>query len=174
MPLQYLTDLWDESHARTLDPPALLRYRSNLLGSDLRITNFGGGNTSSKLAETDPLDGQPASALGQGQRRRPGQHQVAGFATLFWIRCLRWPGFTWRRWKTRWSACIRCAPSATIPLLPRSIRRCTLFFPFRMSTIFIRTGESRSLLRPTARKRWMSSTAVRSQAGVDSLAASGL
>ena len=49
MSLQYLADLWDESHARTLDPPALLRYRSNLLGSDLRITNFGGGNTSSKL-----------------------------------------------------------------------------------------------------------------------------
>ena len=42
MPLQYLADLWDESHARTLDPPALLRYRSNLLGSDLRITNYGG------------------------------------------------------------------------------------------------------------------------------------
>ncbi len=52
MPLKYLADLWDENHARTLDPPALLRYRSNLLGSDLRITNFGGGNTSSKLEGT--------------------------------------------------------------------------------------------------------------------------
>ena len=48
MSLKYLADLWDEGDARTLDPPALLRYRSNLLGSDLRITNFGGGNTSSK------------------------------------------------------------------------------------------------------------------------------
>ena len=35
--------------ARGLDEPELLRYRSNLLGSDLRITNFGGGNTSSKI-----------------------------------------------------------------------------------------------------------------------------
>ena len=35
MSLKYLTDLWDESHAKTLDDAALLRYRSNLLGSDL-------------------------------------------------------------------------------------------------------------------------------------------
>jgi rhamnose utilization protein RhaD (predicted bifunctional aldolase and dehydrogenase) len=44
--LAHLEDLWDESVARDLDAPELLRYRSNLLGSDLRITNFGGGNTS--------------------------------------------------------------------------------------------------------------------------------
>ncbi|MDX6457974.1 MAG: hypothetical protein QOE55_1671, partial [Acidobacteriaceae bacterium] len=49
MSLRYLVDLWDEKLAKTLDPADLLRYRSNLLGADLRITNFGGGNTSSKL-----------------------------------------------------------------------------------------------------------------------------
>ena len=43
--LRYLEDRWDVRLARTLDQPELLRYRSNLLGSDLRITNFGGGNT---------------------------------------------------------------------------------------------------------------------------------
>jgi rhamnose utilization protein RhaD (predicted bifunctional aldolase and dehydrogenase) len=43
----------------TLDEPELLRYRSNLLGSDLRITNFAGGNTSSKVTEIDPLTGEP-------------------------------------------------------------------------------------------------------------------
>ena len=43
-----LPDLWDDEHAASLDEPGLLLYRSNLLGSDLRITNFGGGNTSAK------------------------------------------------------------------------------------------------------------------------------
>ena len=53
--LRFLEDKWDESVASTLDAPELLRYRSNLLGSDLRITNFGGGNTSSKLDQKDPV-----------------------------------------------------------------------------------------------------------------------
>ena len=47
--LMFLEDKWDESVASEMDGPEMLRYRSNLLGSDLRITNFGGGNTSSKL-----------------------------------------------------------------------------------------------------------------------------
>ena len=47
--LKFLEDRWDDAVASTLDPAELLRYRSNLLGSDLRLTNFGGGNTSSKL-----------------------------------------------------------------------------------------------------------------------------
>jgi rhamnose utilization protein RhaD (predicted bifunctional aldolase and dehydrogenase) len=84
MSLQYLADLWDESHARTLDPPALLRYRSNLLGSDLRITNFGGGNTSSKLDEADPLDGQKKPVLWvKGSGGDLGSIKVEGFATLY-------------------------------------------------------------------------------------------
>jgi rhamnose utilization protein RhaD (predicted bifunctional aldolase and dehydrogenase)/NAD(P)-dependent dehydrogenase (short-subunit alcohol dehydrogenase family) len=84
MPLQYLSDLWDESHARTLDAPALLRYRSNLLGSDLRITNFGGGNTSSKLEGTDPLDGEKKEVLWvKGSGGDLGSIKVEGFATLY-------------------------------------------------------------------------------------------
>ncbi len=43
--LRYLEDRWDEQVARTLDQPELLSYRPSLLRSDLRITNFGGGNT---------------------------------------------------------------------------------------------------------------------------------
>ncbi|MCX6945607.1 MAG: bifunctional rhamnulose-1-phosphate aldolase/short-chain dehydrogenase, partial [Opitutales bacterium] len=54
---------WDEAAAAALDPVARLVYRSQLLGSDQRITNTGGGNTSSKLTETDPLTGQPATVL---------------------------------------------------------------------------------------------------------------
>jgi len=53
--LRYLEDRWDQKAALGLDEPELLRYRSNLLGSDLRITNFGGGNTSSKILQPDPL-----------------------------------------------------------------------------------------------------------------------
>ena len=61
--LAYLTDLWDSKTAGTLDEPELLRYRSNLLGADLRITNFAGGNTSSKIVERDPLDGTERDVL---------------------------------------------------------------------------------------------------------------
>ncbi|HSS99778.1 MAG TPA: hypothetical protein VLK33_22240, partial [Terriglobales bacterium] len=61
--LRYLEDRWDNSTANALDEAELLRYRSNLLGSDLRITNFGGGNTSSKISQTDPLDGTNSEVL---------------------------------------------------------------------------------------------------------------
>jgi len=59
----FVNYLWDRQHAATLDPVARLVYRSNLLGSDQRITNTGGGNTSSKLTETDPLTGKPVTVL---------------------------------------------------------------------------------------------------------------
>jgi len=54
---------WDDSHAATLDPVERLVYRSNLLGSDQRITNTGGGNTSSKIVEKDPLSGADTEVL---------------------------------------------------------------------------------------------------------------
>ena len=60
---QYVNCLWDDAVAAKLDPVARLVYRSNLLGSDQRITNTGGGNTSSKLGETDPLTGGKAVVL---------------------------------------------------------------------------------------------------------------
>jgi rhamnose utilization protein RhaD (predicted bifunctional aldolase and dehydrogenase)/NAD(P)-dependent dehydrogenase (short-subunit alcohol dehydrogenase family) len=82
--LRYLEDRWDSQTARTLDEPELLRYRSNLLGSDLRITNFGGGNTSSKIMQLDPLDGNPREALWiKGSGGDLGSIQRAGFATLY-------------------------------------------------------------------------------------------
>ena len=63
---------WDDAHAARLSPAELLLYRSNLLGSDKRITNFGGGNTSAKLKEKDPLTGAGSrGAVGQGFGRRP-------------------------------------------------------------------------------------------------------
>jgi len=82
--LRFLEDRWDESVAAKLDAPELLRYRSNLLGSDLRITNFGGGNTSSKLDQVDPLDGQTKKVLWvKGSGGDLGSIKRAGFATLY-------------------------------------------------------------------------------------------
>ncbi len=82
--LRYLDDRWDDRVANTLDDAELLRYRSNLLGSDLRITNFGGGNTSSKIIEVDPLDGSQASVLWiKGSGGDIGSIQQKGFATLY-------------------------------------------------------------------------------------------
>jgi rhamnose utilization protein RhaD (predicted bifunctional aldolase and dehydrogenase)/NAD(P)-dependent dehydrogenase (short-subunit alcohol dehydrogenase family) len=82
--LKFLEDRWDQSLADTLDEPELLRYRSNLLGSDLRITNFGGGNTSSKIAEIDPLSGEPVEVLWvKGSGGDLGSIRRSGFATLY-------------------------------------------------------------------------------------------
>ncbi len=57
--------LWDESKAASLsgDEVALFIYRSNMLGTDLRITNFGGGNTSCKTVEKDPLTGEEVDVM---------------------------------------------------------------------------------------------------------------
>ena len=79
-----LPDLWDDEHAASLDDPALLLYRSNLLGSDLRITNFGGGNTSAKLNAADPLTGAPTKVLWvKGSGGDIGSMKLDGFATLY-------------------------------------------------------------------------------------------
>ena len=79
-----LPDLWDDEHAASLDDPALLLYRSNLLGSDLRITNFGGGNTSAKLSAADPLTGAPTKVLWvKGSGGDIGSMKLDGFSTLY-------------------------------------------------------------------------------------------
>ena len=81
-----LKDLWDEAHARTIanNQLALLRYRSNLLGADLRITNFGGGNTSSKLQLPDPFTGTAVRVLAvKGSGGDLGSINEGGFALLY-------------------------------------------------------------------------------------------
>ena len=57
MGLKYLGNKWDKKYASKLSEEEKLKYRSNLLGSDLRITNFGGGNTSSKIEKVDMIFG---------------------------------------------------------------------------------------------------------------------
>jgi rhamnulose-1-phosphate aldolase/alcohol dehydrogenase len=60
---KFVSYLWNDSKASLLDPVGRLVYRSNLLGGDQRITNTGGGNTSSKLTETVPLTGSRVDIL---------------------------------------------------------------------------------------------------------------
>ena len=81
-----LNDLWDEREAKRLEGNqlALLRYRSNLLGADLRITNFGGGNTSSKMELADPFTGKPVRVLAvKGSGGDIGSIKESGFALLY-------------------------------------------------------------------------------------------
>ena len=63
MNYRYVNYLWDDTAASKLGPVDRLVYRSNLLGSDQRITNTGGGNTSSKTLEGDPLTGEKVEVL---------------------------------------------------------------------------------------------------------------
>lgn len=74
---------WDTAHAARLDEPGLLLYRSQLLGSDLRITNYGGGNTSAKIRQRDPLSDQMVEVLWvKGSGGDLGSMGLDGFATL--------------------------------------------------------------------------------------------
>ena len=81
---QYVTDLWDDDIANNLDAVERLRYRSNLLGEDQRITNTGGGNTSSKIMETDPLTDNATDVMfvkGSGGDLRTNKRE--NFASLY-------------------------------------------------------------------------------------------
>ncbi|TDI70400.1 MAG: bifunctional rhamnulose-1-phosphate aldolase/short-chain dehydrogenase [Bacteroidetes bacterium] len=82
--LTFFENLWDDAVADELDPVERLVYRSNLLGSDWRITNTGGGNTSSKLNQTDPLTNEIVEVLwvkGSGGDLRTAKRE--NFASLY-------------------------------------------------------------------------------------------
>ena len=82
--VQLLDNRWDDQKAAGLDEPGKLLYRSNLLGADKRITNYGGGNTSAKVREADPLTGQPVEVLWvKGSGGDVGTIKLDGFATLY-------------------------------------------------------------------------------------------
>jgi rhamnulose-1-phosphate aldolase/alcohol dehydrogenase len=79
-----ITSRWDDAAAATMSEPELLLYRSNLLGSDLRITNFGGGNTSAKIDMVDPLSGETVEVLWvKGSGGDLGSIKLDGFSTLY-------------------------------------------------------------------------------------------
>ena len=79
-----LTNLWDVAKAAKMSEEERLVYRSNLLGSDMRVTNFGGGNTSSKILQTDPLNGDEVEVLWvKGSGGDVGTIKLDGFSTLY-------------------------------------------------------------------------------------------
>lgn len=85
-----IANRWDDRIAASLDPAELLRYRSNLLGADKRVTNYGGGNTSSKIEMIDPLTREPVQVLWvKGSGGDIGSIKRDGFATLYQDRLLR-------------------------------------------------------------------------------------
>src|SRR6201988_3390718 len=84
MKYRYVNYLWDDGVASKLDPVERLVYRSNILGSDQRITNTGGGNTSAKIAEQDPLTGEKVEVLwvkGSGGDLRTSKRE--NFSSLY-------------------------------------------------------------------------------------------
>ncbi|MCJ8323982.1 MAG: bifunctional rhamnulose-1-phosphate aldolase/short-chain dehydrogenase [Rhizobiales bacterium] len=82
--MSILENKWDDAVVAKLDLPAELLYRSNLLGSDMRITNFGGGNTSSKINQVDALTKLEVEVLWvKGSGGDVGTMQLDGFATLY-------------------------------------------------------------------------------------------
>ena len=79
-----LDSRWDDAYAAKLDEPGKLLYRSNLLGADKRITNYGGGNTSAKVLETDPLTGEKVRVMWvKGSGGDVGTIKLDGFSTLY-------------------------------------------------------------------------------------------
>ena len=83
---KHVSYLWDEAKAAALagDEVALLVYRSNLLGADLRLTNYGGGNTSCKAMTTDPLSGNPVEVMWvKGSGGDLGTMKRSGLAALY-------------------------------------------------------------------------------------------
>ena len=81
---QHINYLWEDAVAGQLDPVERLRYRSNILGADQRITNTGGGNTSSKIRMADPLSGEKVDVLwvkGSGGDLRTAKKE--NFASLY-------------------------------------------------------------------------------------------
>ncbi|TRC93547.1 bifunctional rhamnulose-1-phosphate aldolase/short-chain dehydrogenase [Mesorhizobium sp. WSM4303] len=79
-----LANLWDDAKAKGLSEPELLVYRSNTLGFDKRVTNYGGGNTSSKIWQKDPLTGDDVEVLWvKGSGGDSASIKLDGFATLY-------------------------------------------------------------------------------------------
>lgn len=83
-PRGMLENLWDSARAGGMTEPERLLYRSNLLGSDKRITNYGGGNTSAKVIESDPISGESVEVLWvKGSGGDVGTIKMDGFSTLY-------------------------------------------------------------------------------------------
>ena len=112
---------WDDAHAARLSPAELLLYRSNLLGSDKRITNFGGGNTSAKIKEKDPLTGDEVEVLWvKGSGGDLGTMKLDGFSTLYMEKFLALEKFYSKDGKDSDSALVPLYAHCAFNLNPRA------------------------------------------------------
>nr|WP_272212808.1 hypothetical protein [Marinicella sp. W31]MDC2878728.1 hypothetical protein [Marinicella sp. W31] len=121
-----LENLWDDAKAAGMSGPELLLYRSNLLGSDKRITNYGGGNTSAKVMENDPLTGNQVEVLWvKGSGGDVGTIKMDGFATLYMEKLNALKGlYRGVEHEDEMVGYLPTAPSTSMPAPPRSTRRC--------------------------------------------------
>jgi rhamnulose-1-phosphate aldolase/alcohol dehydrogenase len=102
-----------------MTPAELLLYRSNLLGSDRHVTNYGGGNTSAKLEMTDPLTREPVTVLWvKGSGGDLGSMKLDGFSTLYLDKLLRLPALY--RGPQDEDAMVGLYPHCTFNLNPRA------------------------------------------------------
>jgi rhamnulose-1-phosphate aldolase/alcohol dehydrogenase len=87
-PFKHVSYLWEDDKAQLLDNEVdLFIYRSNLLGADLRLTNYGGGNTSVKITDKDPLTGQLVDVMWiKGSGGDLGTLRKSGCAALYLAR----------------------------------------------------------------------------------------
>ena len=137
-----------------MSEPELLLYRSNLLGSDKRVTNYGGGNTSAKVMEKDPLTGEDGrGAVGQGiGRRQSASMKLDGFATLYLDKLDALKRLY--RGLEHEDEMVGYLPHCTFNLNPRAASIDTPLHAYRaeaMSTTCTPTPSSRSPPRRTAR-----------------------
>jgi rhamnose utilization protein RhaD (predicted bifunctional aldolase and dehydrogenase) len=84
LPLARPVSRWSRAEAQDMSEAELLVYRSRLLGADLAVTNFGGGNTSAKIEEADPITGAPVRVLWvKGSGGDLGSIAGGGFSRLY-------------------------------------------------------------------------------------------
>ena len=140
---------------RASSEPELLLYRSNLLGADKRITNYGGGNTSAKIMENDPLTGETVEVLWvKGSGGDVGTMKLDGFATLYMdkLRALK----SLYRGVEHEDEMVGYLPHCTFNLNPRAASIDTPLHAYRaataMSTTCIPTRSSPSPPRRTRKE----------------------
>ena len=131
-----IANRWDDARAAGMSEPELLLYRSNLLGADKRVTNYGGGNTSAKLTRDRSADRREGrGALGEGLGRRSRLDQARRLRDALHGQAQRAEGpLSRRRARGRDGRAIcRTRPSTSIRAPPRSTRRSTPSCPTSMS-----------------------------------------
>ncbi len=164
---RHVNHLWDDAKAPA-DPVDQLIYRSNILGADQRITNTGGGNTSSKIASKDPLTGEQVDVMwvkGSGGDLRTSKRE--NFAALYMGKLLGLQSAYLKDPKKGLKTeaedkQVNNYRHCTFNLRRRSTRRCTASFRAGTSITRIRTLPSRSRPQSEAKNSRRKSSAMKS------------